>query len=190
MKVSYDSLGQLPYTPLPTLLLGACLLGCGGADGANETGSQSTDAGVDGRTVDDATLDDATLGIDASEAPDASTSPDADPCAGVRCAGPPVCGQPCTTSCCCSATCVRIDGGSLESGAPISDGGRGEPGAECTHPSDCRLFSDTCGACTCVALGASAADPTCPGPAVQCFRDPCSGQSAVCSGGHCALQMP
>ena len=184
MKVSYDSLGQLPYIPLPTLLLGACLLGCGGADGANETGSQSTDAGVDGRTVDDATLD------DASEAPDASTSPDADPCAGVRCAGPPVCGQPCTTSCCCNATCVPIDGGSLESGAPISDGGRGEPGAECTHPSDCRLFSDTCGACTCLALGASAADPTCPGPAVQCFRDPCSGQSAVCSGGHCALQMP
>ena len=65
-----------------------------------------------------------------------------------------------------------------------------DAGASCTSAGDCRLFSDMCGACTCLALGAAAADPVCSGPGVSCFRDPCSGQTAACVAGQCAASGP
>jgi hypothetical protein len=70
-----------------------------------------------------------------------------------------------------------------------TDAGPADGGAACSDAGDCRVFPDMCGTCTCIALGASAASPTCPGPAIECFRDPCIGQSAACVGGHCAAEM-
>lgn len=61
-------------------------------------------------------------------------------------------------------------------------------GSSCTTDSDCRVFSDYCTGCDCRALSTSEADPTCSGPGVRCFADPCMNHTAVCIGGTCSLQ--
>jgi hypothetical protein len=60
--------------------------------------------------------------------------------------------------------------------------------AGCTSDADCRTFSNYCTGCNCDALGAHDPDPTCDGPGVQCFADPCMNQTAVCLAGTCSLQ--
>lgn len=60
------------------------------------------------------------------------------------------------------------------------------PDGQCTTDSDCRLFSDYCTGCDCRALSMGDADPTCAGPGVRCFADPCINQTAVCVNGRCA----
>ncbi len=71
----------------------------------------------------------------------------------------------------------------------VVEGRCGGTNAACTTASDCRLYSDYCGACSCDVLGATDPNPTCYGEPVQCFRDPCQGHGAVCDAtGHCALQ--
>jgi hypothetical protein len=57
---------------------------------------------------------------------------------------------------------------------------------KCSTDSDCRLVSDYCGGCSCLALGPTQSDPTCAQP-VACFRDPCGGEAAVCVGGVCEV---
>jgi len=59
------------------------------------------------------------------------------------------------------------------------------PKPECTTDADCRLFSDYCEGCNCVALGAGEPEPKCTGNIVQCLIDPCQGAQARCELGSC-----
>jgi hypothetical protein len=62
-------------------------------------------------------------------------------------------------------------------------------GSSCSSASGCRTYSSYCGACTCLALAATAPNPACDAGTVSCLVDPCSGHSATCtSAGSCALQ--
>ena len=56
---------------------------------------------------------------------------------------------------------------------------------ECVQDSDCRLFSDYCEGCNCVALGIGEPDPKCNGNIVQCLVDPCRNLQARCEHGSC-----
>jgi hypothetical protein len=60
----------------------------------------------------------------------------------------------------------------------------------CVTDADCRLFSDYCTGCDCRALSVDEPDPTCEGPGVRCFADPCLGHAAVCdtATGACVVQ--
>ncbi|HTB75641.1 MAG TPA: hypothetical protein VK762_20460 [Polyangiaceae bacterium] len=174
----------------PFLTAAACLVGagCGSSAGSASPSPSSPDA-LDASTADVVT-DDATIATEAApgDTPDAGAD-DADDCTGVRCAPPPPCDQPCTTACCCDRSCppAEPEGGTQ---APPDAAADHDAGASCAGAGDCRLFSDMCGACTCLALAAAAADPVCPGPGVSCFRDPCTGQSAACVAGQCAAVGP
>jgi hypothetical protein len=57
----------------------------------------------------------------------------------------------------------------------------------CTTDADCRTFSDYCTGCDCRALSSSEPNPTCDGPGVRCFADPCMGKTAACVAGKCSL---
>ena len=57
----------------------------------------------------------------------------------------------------------------------------------CATDADCRLFSDYCTGCDCRALSTSQPNPTCSGPGVQCFADPCMNQVALCKAGACVV---
>ena len=59
------------------------------------------------------------------------------------------------------------------------------PKPECRTDADCRLFSDYCEGCNCVALGRGESDPKCDGTIVQCLVDPCLGVEARCEYGSC-----
>ena len=170
---------RFPPPPLRGLALAAGMLDCGSA-------GNSLASGLDASTGDTSVSGaDSTAEAESGEAADGP--PDADICKGVRCAAPPPCDQPCSTRCCCDRSCPSADAGT-DGEAPGSDAAPSEAGSTCASASDCRLFSDMCGGCTCVALAARAPDPVCPGPSVSCFRDPCSGQSAACVNGQCAAQ--
>jgi hypothetical protein len=62
------------------------------------------------------------------------------------------------------------------------------PPPQCATNADCRLFDDYCAGCSCVPLPATAGDPTCQGPTVQCLREPCGGHAAVCVEGQCSVE--
>ena len=62
-----------------------------------------------------------------------------------------------------------------------------EPKRECVKDSDCRLFSDYCEGCNCVALGNGEPDPKCAGDLVQCLVDPCRNLEARCEYGSCVV---
>ena len=53
-------------------------------------------------------------------------------------------------------------------------------GACCEEAADCRIFSDYCDGCACLALPVDAPDPVCAGNLVSCLVDPCLGAAAVC----------
>ena len=74
--------------------------------------------------------------------------------------------------------------GSRDSAGPPREGG----GSACTVASDCRMFSNYCGGCTCDALGVAAPDPVCDAGTASCLVDPCQGHAAACDPtGHCTL---
>ena len=56
---------------------------------------------------------------------------------------------------------------------------------QCATDADCRLFSDYCTGCDCRALSMDDPDPTCTGPGVRCFADPCMNRTAICVNGRC-----
>lgn len=58
----------------------------------------------------------------------------------------------------------------------------------CSSDADCRTFSDYCTGCDCRALSIKDPDPTCSGPGVRCFADPCMNQAAHCTEGKCVLR--
>jgi hypothetical protein len=62
-----------------------------------------------------------------------------------------------------------------------------KPEPECVEDADCRLFSDYCEGCNCVALGNGEPNPTCNGNTVQCFVDPCRLLQARCEYGSCVV---
>jgi hypothetical protein len=66
-----------------------------------------------------------------------------------------------------------------------SGGAGGANGAACANDGDCRLFADYCTGCDCRALARGESDPTCAGPGVRCFADPCLQKKAACQKGHC-----
>lgn len=96
--------------------------------------------------------------------------PDQDPCAVVRCKA----GTQCVVleSYPPQARCVEVPT------PPPS-------GSDCKTDEDCSLVANYCGSCSCDALprgkngGVTCSDP------VQCLRDPCSGDRAVCQAGTC-----
>lgn len=59
------------------------------------------------------------------------------------------------------------------------------PVTECTSTEECRLYSDYCNGCNCIALAAGEQPPVCHGAVVQCFVDPCRGAVALCEEGSC-----
>jgi hypothetical protein len=61
--------------------------------------------------------------------------------------------------------------------------------AECSTDADCRLESNYCGGCSCLALAKGETGPSCTNP-VQCFADPCSVSTdvAACVNGQCVAQ--
>jgi hypothetical protein len=61
------------------------------------------------------------------------------------------------------------------------------PTPECASDKECRLFSNYCGGCECLALSSSEPDPICKGTLVACFVDPCRNQEASCVQGQCVL---
>ena len=58
----------------------------------------------------------------------------------------------------------------------------------CTTDADCRLFADYCTGCDCRVLAKDDKDPTCDGPGVKCFADPCMKKTAVCEAGKCTAK--
>jgi hypothetical protein len=84
--------------------------------------------------------------------------------------------------------CFEVTGGGT-SGSDAALDAPSDAGGTCQAASDCRTLSSYCGACSCLALPAGAADPVCDAGTVSCLLDPCSGRSATCgASGHCALQ--
>jgi hypothetical protein len=101
--------------------------------------------------------------VEASE-PQALVAPPARGCAVILCKPGYVCKEGCD-----GPRCVPL---------PPSD-------PECRVDADCRLFSDYCEGCNCVALGAKEPNPICKGDLVQCFVDPCLNLQARCEYGSC-----
>jgi hypothetical protein len=58
---------------------------------------------------------------------------------------------------------------------------------ECSSDKDCRLFSNYCDGCECLALSSGEVNPVCGGQIVACFVDPCRGAEARCVRGQCVL---
>jgi hypothetical protein len=99
-------------------------------------------------------------------------------CGKAKCAGGQVC---------CNASCgICTPPGGVCTQQVCTDSAPGS----CRTDADCRLFSDYCTGCDCRALPPGAPDPTCPGPGVQCFVNPCMGKIAVCKSGACAVATP
>ncbi|MEA2697914.1 MAG: hypothetical protein QOI66_2185, partial [Myxococcales bacterium] len=106
-------------------------------------------------------------------------------------AGPgPSCGAAtCTANqYCCNASCgICAPRGAaciqVACEPPKSDAG--STGDACRVDSDCRLFDDYCTGCNCRALAKGDPDPTCSGPGVRCFVQPCLRKTAACVGGRC-----
>ena len=65
--------------------------------------------------------------------------------------------------------------------APGSDTGTTKAKGTCSSVSDCRLFSNYCGGCTCEILGKDYPDPVCNGTPVACTVDPCAGKLKGCA---------
>jgi hypothetical protein len=96
-----------------------------------------------------------------------------------------------------SATCARQADGQCgwtqtpELRACLAGGGSGDGGtvAECRSAADCRLYSDYCGGCNCIALGPNDNPPVCSNP-FQCLVDPCEvpSHTAACVNGQCVVQ--
>jgi len=58
----------------------------------------------------------------------------------------------------------------------------------CTTDGDCRLVADYCTGCDCRVLAKGDPEPTCSGPGVKCFADPCMTKTAVCDAGKCTAK--
>jgi hypothetical protein len=88
--------------------------------------------------------------------------------------------NPCATVLCPAGTVCKKQGNHAVCVPP----GNGNP---CNTDADCRLFADYCTGCDCRALRQNAPNPTCSGPGVRCFADPCMNKAAVCRGGSCVV---
>jgi hypothetical protein len=124
------------------------------------------------------------------------------PCGSVVCSGGDVCcnescgictppGGACTQQVCApgspcveTALCIRGFQWSPRQCACVPDLD-GAPQDQCSSDADCRLFSDYCTGCDCRSLAVDDPDPSCTGPGVRCFADPCFGKTAVCVAGQC-----
>jgi hypothetical protein len=78
-------------------------------------------------------------------------------------------------------------GGSTGEGSGGAGGTGSSAPAACASDADCRLFADMCTACDCRALGRKDSDPTCAGPGVRCFADPCLKKKAACQKERCVV---
>lgn len=87
----------------------------------------------------------------------------------------------------CVQTALCIQGYAWDSKSCQCVPSKPAPGA-CATDADCRTFADYCTGCNCLALSSNQADPTCSGPGVRCFADPCLGKAAACVSGSCSLQ--
>jgi hypothetical protein len=71
--------------------------------------------------------------------------------------------------------------------ADLAPGAAPDAGPPCAVDTDCRLVDDYCTGCDCRVLRKSDPDPTCAGPGVRCFAQPCSNHLALCVRGTCVL---
>ena len=127
----------------------------------------------------------AEMRADAPQSPGGATAPvttaGGEPCGSKTCPPGQVC---CNRSC---GICAPPDGMCTQQ--VCEDGGIGGAGTPtCTGDADCRAFSDYCTGCDCRALRKDEKDPTCTGPGVRCFADPCQRKVAVCQAGACVLK--
>jgi hypothetical protein len=70
---------------------------------------------------------------------------------------------------------------------PAAESSKSVAPAACSSDADCHVVDVYCGGCQCVAQLTNMPAPTCPGQEVQCFAQPCRGQTAVCKSGACSL---
>jgi hypothetical protein len=92
--------------------------------------------------------------------------------------------RPCT--CAVGLECAFTLGGP----APGDVGGTCKPStsaSKCSTQADCRLESDYCTGCDCVALSTGESVKPCPGPGVRCLVDPCASKSVACESGSCVV---
>ncbi len=84
---------------------------------------------------------------------------------------------------CCNASCgicTPPDGMCIQTVC-------GQTSGHCTVDADCRLVSNYCEGCNCLALTRDDQDPACgSGKMVACLVDPCQTKRAVCATGTCA----
>lgn len=59
----------------------------------------------------------------------------------------------------------------------------------CNSDSDCTLYDNYCGGCSCDALLSGTTPPVCSTAYVNCFAQPCVNRVAVCKAGACAVQF-
>ena len=82
-----------------------------------------------------------------------------------------------------------VDAGQGSDSGPDAGGESNDASvAACSAASDCRLFEDRCGACSCLALLASEPDPVCRGDEVSCFAPSCPDKVAACVDGRCVAR--
>jgi hypothetical protein len=123
-----------------------------------------------------------------SDAPPAGNRPAPEPVAPA--------GEPCgRTTCpppqfCCNPSCgICAPPGGFCTQQFCTDPGAATPaGRPCKDHGDCRAFSDYCTGCDCRPLHKNDETPTCAGPRVRCFADPCLKKVAACSSGRCVLR--
>ena len=153
------------------MLLGS---GCTGAPNSGGTGG-TAGASVGGSATGGATIH---SGGSTSTSGGGATS-------GVACgtklcaAGQYCCNASCSMCAPMGAACIQI------ACDPVATGGSSSQ--SCTLDSDCRLFDSYCGGCSCLALGKTAADPTCAGNTVNCIAAPCMNKTARCTSGQCGI---
>jgi len=86
------------------------------------------------------------------------------------------------TPCIDTVLCIRGSHWSPEECQCVPD----VPGS-CASDAECQVVPDYCTGCECLALAVTDPDPTCSGPGVQCFADPCMNRTATCVNGQCTL---
>ncbi len=85
-----------------------------------------------------------------------------------------------------AATSGDTSTGTTDSGTTTGDGGSAS--AACATASDCRLYSNSCGTCSCIPLNKDSTNPVCPDSPVSCIIDPCRDKAVGCVAGACVIE--
>lgn len=95
--------------------------------------------------------------------------------------------EPTGNTCTVIALCIQGYSWSSAKCACVRNSNPGGKPGSCTVDADCRLYSDYCTGCDCRSLSTNQKDPTCSGPGVRCFADPCGAKAATCVNNSCVV---